>query len=216
MQQNIRSIFFAVLLAATSFALLSNCTGKKEDATETEAHEDDGHQHDDTTKHASGSTAAAEASEPQFQVDASFQSQLAEVFTSYVSLKNAFVSSDADKVKAQASAAQQGLGKVDMKKLSGAAHNDWMNYTSGIESSLKEIQANADIESQRKAFSSLSDNMYKSIKAFGLGGANAFYEFCPMAFNNEGAYWISEAAEIRNPYFGDKMLTCGEVKEKLK
>lgn len=216
MKMKTRSIFFSLLLAATSFALLSNCSGKKEEATETEAHEDDGHEHDDKTEHASGSKAAAEASEPQFQVDAAFQNQLGDVFTAYVSLKEAFISSDASKVKSEASKTQQALAKVDMKKLSGAAHNDWMNYTGGIESSLKEIQASDDIEAQRKSFSTLSDNFYKSIKAFGLGGKSAFYEFCQMAFNNEGAYWISEAEQIRNPYFGDKMLTCGEVKEKLK
>ena len=36
-----------------------------------------------------------------------------------------------------------------------------------------------------------------------------------MAFDNQGAYWLSNAKQIRNPYFGEKMLTCGEVKEKL-
>jgi Cu(I)/Ag(I) efflux system membrane fusion protein len=85
-----------------------------------------------------------------------------------------------------------------------------------MESALKEIQASSDIEQQRKAFSALSDSVYKSIKAFGLGGATAYYEYCPMAFDNEGAYWLSDAEQIRNPYFGDKMLTCGSVKEKLK
>ena len=39
--------------------------------------------------------------------------------------------------------------------------------------------------------------------------------FCPMAFDGKGAYWITESREIRNPYFGEKMLNCGEVKEKL-
>ena len=215
MKTKTRSMVFSLLLAATSFALLSNCSGKKEDATETGAHEDDGHEHNDKTGHASGSS-AAEAAEPQFQVDAGFQNQLADVFTSYVNLKDAFVSSDAGKIKAEAAKTQQALREVDMKRLSGAAHNDWMNYTDGIESSLTEILSNQDIEVQRKSFSVLSDNFYKSIKAFGLGGKSAFYEFCPMAFNNEGAYWISEAEQIRNPYFGEKMLTCGEVKEKLK
>jgi len=57
---------------------------------------------------------------------------------------------------------------------------------------------------------------FKSIQAFGLGGTEAFYDYCPMAFNNEGAYWLSDQAAIRNPYFGDAMLTCGTVKETLK
>jgi hypothetical protein len=209
-----RSMFYSILFSATAFAFLTNCSGNKKDDAETASH--DQHAAKDTTEHASGSTATAEAAEPQFQVDASFQNQLASVFTSYVELKNAFVESDAAKVKEEAKGTDEALAKVDMKLLSGAAHNDWMNYLSPIQSSLKEIQGSADIEAQRKAFSALSDNLYKSVKAFGLGGKEAFYEYCPMAFNNEGAYWLSDQAQIKNPYFGDKMLTCGEVKEKLK
>jgi hypothetical protein len=37
-----------------------------------------------------------------------------------------------------------------------------------------------------------------------------------MARNNQGGFWLSDDEEIRNPYFGDKMLTCGSVTEKLK
>jgi len=36
-----------------------------------------------------------------------------------------------------------------------------------------------------------------------------------MAFDKKGAYWISENREIQNPYFGDKMPKCGEIKEEL-
>lgn len=208
-----RSTFLSLLFAATAFAFLTNCSGnKKEEASETH----DGHDHHDSTEHASGSTAPAEASGPQFSVDNSFQQQLAGVFTSYVALKEAFVSSDAAKVKEQAKSTNEAISKVDMKLVSGAAQNDWMTYKSGLEASLNEIQSGTDIESQRRSFSALSDNMYKSVKAFGLAGKEAFYKFCPMAFNNEGAYWLSDQAQIRNPYFGDKMLTCGSVKEKLK
>jgi Cu(I)/Ag(I) efflux system membrane fusion protein len=208
-----RSIFFSVLFAATSFAFLANCSGdQKQDATE--AHEE--HQGHDEAEHSSGSSQAAEATEPQFQVDQKFQEQLGSVFSSYIELKEAFVDSDAKQVQSEARETKDALAKVDMKLVSGAAHNDWMSYLTPIQNSLNEIQSAADIEAQRKSFSMLSDNLYKSVKAFGLGGREAFYEYCPMAFNNEGAYWLSDQEKIRNPYFGDKMLTCGEVKEKLK
>ena len=36
-----------------------------------------------------------------------------------------------------------------------------------------------------------------------------------MAFNDAGAYWLSAASDIKNPYFGKKMLTCGEVKDSI-
>ncbi len=196
-----RLIFYSFLFATVVFTLLSNCSGgKKSEPDDTKGAEEK----------------ASEAAAPKFVVSEGFQQQLGKVFTSYVSLKDAFVASDTEKVKSEASNTSQAVASVDMKLLSGAAHNDWMSYLTPIQTSLKEIESTADIEVQRKAFSTLSENLYKSIKAFGLGGAEAFYDYCPMAFNNEGAYWLSDKAAIRNPYFGDAMLNCGVVEETLR
>jgi hypothetical protein len=198
-----RLIFYSFLFGTAVFTLLSSCSGGKKAES------------DDTQAQATEEK-ATETTAPQFAVSENFQQQLGKVFTSYVSLKDAFVASDAQKVKSGASTISQAVAAVDMKLLSGAAHNDWMSYLAPIQTSLKEIESTADIEVQRKAFSTLSENLYKSIKAFGLAGTEAFYDYCPMAFNNEGAYWLSDQAAIRNPYFGDAMLTCGTVKETLK
>lgn len=198
-------IFFSLLVATAAFTF-SNCGNKKE------SHD---HEHAAHDEQASSADKAAEVSSPQFTVDAAFQHQLSNVFNAYVSLKEAFVSSDEARVAAEAAATTKALADTDMKLLTGAAHNDWMTYLAEMETSLKTIESSSDIEVQREAFSNLSDNLYKSIKAYGLGGATAYYEFCPMAFNNEGGYWLSDSEEIKNPYFGDKMLTCGSVKEKL-
>ena len=203
-----KSTFYTLLFAA-SLLVLTNCSGKKEHDHEHE------HDHAATETPAADSATTPEAGKPQFDVDKTFQQQLAAVFNAYISLKEAFVSSNDDKVRTEAATVQSQLSKTDMKLLSGAAHNDWMHYLECLEVSLKEIQTNKDIELHRRAFSKLSDNLYKSIKAFGLDGTTAYYEFCPMAFNDEGAYWLSDQEKIRNPYFGDKMLTCGVVKEKL-
>jgi Protein of unknown function (DUF3347) len=198
-----KSISLSIVFATSAIVLFSNCGNKK-----AETHDHAAMEEKDNTKTPPTSTA-------QFQVDAAFQQQLAEVFNTYAALKDAFVSSNPEKVKTEAINTQAALAKVDMKLLSGAPHMDWMNYLKGIDAALKEMQATNDLETQRKSFSALSDQLYKSIKAFGLGGATAFYEFCPMAFNNEGGYWLSKEEKIRNPYFGDQMLTCGSVKEKL-
>lgn len=203
--------FFTLLFAATAFAFFSNCSGNtKEDTTESH----DGHEAHGAEEHPA--EPADEASDPTFQVDQKFQEQLSDVYNAYLDLKEAFVSSDVKKVQTQASQAKEALAKVDMKLLTGVAHNDWMNYFSPMEQAAKEIHEGTDIEAQRKSFSTLSDNLYKSVKAFGLDGDVAFYTYCPMAFNNEGAYWLSDNKEVRNPYFGDKMLNCGQVKETLK
>jgi hypothetical protein len=202
----IKSLFIATLYSAVTVFALSNCSTKKEEISQEESH--------DESMHASSAEIPA-ATAPQFQVDATFQQQLNGVFTSYVSLKDAFVATDVTATKAAAAKTLESLAKVDIMLLTGVAHNDWMTYSGGLEKALKEIQLSNDIESQRTAFSALSDNLYKSIKAYGLDGVEAYYDFCPMAFNNEGGYWLSDVSEIRNPYFGDKMLKCGSVEEKL-
>ncbi|HZB14029.1 MAG TPA: DUF3347 domain-containing protein [Chryseolinea sp.] len=195
-------ILFSLLFSVVVITVLPGCSGGKKAE----------HEHAQTE---SADDKTVEATAPQFDVSADFRQQLNNVFKSYISLKEAFVASDLQKVKSEASSTSQAVAAVDMKLLTGAAHNDWMSYLTPIQTSLKEIENSADIESQRKSFSTLSENLYKSIKAFGLGGTEAFYEYCPMAFDNEGAYWLSDQTVIRNPYFGDAMLTCGVVKEKL-
>lgn len=205
MKKNIVTNIMAVAVLVGTLAACSKTAKETPQAAETPAIE--------AAPVADSTTTTVSA--PQFSVDNAFRQQLAGVFNAYLGVKDALVTSDAAKVKAASPAVGQALKKVDMKLLSGAAHHDWMSYLPAMESSAKAIEATADIGAQRQAFHTLSDNLYKSIKAYGLSGTTAYYDYCPMAFNNAGASWLSNNAEIRNPYFGDEMLTCGSVKETL-
>jgi Cu(I)/Ag(I) efflux system membrane fusion protein len=198
------------ILGIVALSILPNCTGSNKEKGSMQSGEAD------TLQPASGATAAAVASEPQFKVNETFQKQLGDVLTSYIMLKEAFVASDSNSVPSKAMAIRESLSKVDVALLSGEALNAGSKFLPALDNSLKDIQSTNNMGQQRKAFRVLSDSLYTTIRAFGLGGKEAYYEFCPMAFNEEGAYWISETEKISNPYFGDKMLTCGEVKEKLK
>ncbi len=199
-----RTTLLSIALLA-SLIFFTQCGGSKTEDTQEEQAES-----------ATDSDEMATASEPQFAVDATFQEQLVRTFQAYLKVKDAFVATNAALVKTEARTLKAILKAIDPKMLSGPALNDWSNYANNIDMSLAEMLATDDIESQRTAFSALSDNLYKSIKAYGLGTATAYYDFCPMAFNDQGAYWLSDNKEIRNPYFGDKMLTCGRVAEELK
>ncbi len=145
-----------------------------------------------------------------------FTMQLNTVFDKYIVLKNAFVQSDVKKVKQAAQNVQQALSKVDMKLLTGDAHAQWMDILGNLNKQLKIMVSSGNIEDQRIAFSNFSDQFYKAIKTFGLMGKTAYHQFCPMAFGNKGAFWLSEKKSIENPYVGDVMLTCGETKEVIK
>ena len=203
----IKSLLQSAVFALTAFTFLSACSNNER--------QDTAHSSEHAGETSKNESAVKEAPEPQFKVDEQFQKQLSAVVTSYHDLHEAFVASRVQEVQEEASETTEALGKVDMTLVSGAAHNDWMSYLSPMQNALKEIASSEDLETQRQSFSTLSENLYKSARAFGLAGQEAFYTYCPMAFDNEGAYWLSATTEVRNPYFGDKMLSCGEVKEKI-
>jgi Cu(I)/Ag(I) efflux system membrane fusion protein len=148
------------------------------------------------------------------EVDAKFQEQLNAVFQESLKLNTSFMTEDITEIKTAALNVKGWIEKVDMMLLKGQAHMDWMNYLNAMNNGLDQIASASSIANQRSAFMEYNTGLYQSIKAFGIG-QEAFYQFCPMANNNSGAYWLSDSKEIRNPYMGEKMPTCGAVKETL-
>ena len=166
----------------------------------------------DRSGHAGDNT---ESNQEAMEVDSQFQQQLAYVFDQYLKLKDALVASDPGSAKAASEEVIDAVEKTDMSLLKGEAHNLWMEQLAVINNTLQQIQATENIENQRTAFAPLSEALYKSLKLFGGEEVAAYYQYCPMASDNKGAYWISVNEEIRNPYFGEQMLTCGEVRSKI-
>lgn len=78
---------------------------------------------------------------------------------------------------------------------------------------LKDLEKSIGIKEARVNFNSLSELILEANETYGLANRVVYKDYCPMAFGDEGAYWLSEKKEILNPYFGASMLTCGEVKE---
>lgn len=142
-----------------------------------------------------------------------FRRQLTEFVQSYLSIKEALVKTEVKATQSAIKPAKFSLSKVDIKLLESKAHDIWMDLLRPIQSSLDKIAQTTDVEEQRKHFETLSDNLIEAVEYFGVVENTVYRQYCPMAFKDQGAYWLSSEKEIRNPYFGDKMLTCGEVKE---
>ena len=139
---------------------------------------------------------------PQEKGSPSFKDEkLGSAYRHYTHLKDALVASNAVEAKQAAGELQKSLANVaDSKKPVDAA---------------KTIAASSDLNYQRKAFSNLSNEMTSLIKTSKLASGTLYVEYCPMANNNEGAFWLSNEKETKNPYFGEMMLKCGSVKETL-
>lgn len=150
------------------------------------------------------------------KVSMDFTMQLNTVLDQYILMKNDFILSDAQKVRSDAQKVSKALAGVDMKLLNKDQSAKWMDISKILNKEIGLIVSSTDIEEQRASLIIFSDHFYKAIKLFGLMGKTVYYQFCPMANNGKGAYWLSEINEIKNPYYGDAMLTCGETKEVLK
>lgn len=149
----------------------------------------------------------------RLEVSEKFQQQLNSVYNEYINLKDALVKEDSKSTSTSATTLLNELNKVDMKLLSGnKAHNHWMSLEGEIKSSATSISETSDIKSQRDHFKHLSSHLINAVQLFGVN-EKVYVEFCPMADNNNGAYWLSKEEKVINPYFGEAMLTCGEVKQ---
>ncbi len=131
--------------------------------------------------------------------DASFSDGMTgKVFHNYQQIRMALVNSDADGVQSAAGNLAESFSeeREDMKTIAMA------------------MAEATDIEKQRELFSDFTDKVEPMLKE-SISEGTIYKQFCPMAFEGKGGYWISNVDEIRNPYYGEKMLKCGKVVEEI-
>ena len=148
-------------------------------------------------------------------VNEAFKDQLQNVVIAYAELKDEFVLSKTEKSNVILSKMSELLKKVDANLLDeSTAHKLWIKLLKELKTNLKQFEKSVNIDTQRKAFIQLSATLITSVKAFGIN-KKIYNQFCPMANNDKGASWLSFQENIKNPYFGDAMLTCGNVEETI-
>lgn len=136
-----------------------------------------------------------EASAPNEQAQA--------ILSAYLKIKDALVGTDGEAASAAAD------------ELLAAMSTGNNEAVTKIKTDAEHISRNQDTDHQRDHFNTLSQNVYELVKTTSANEAPVYKQFCPMAFDNTGAFWLSSEEEIKNPYFGDMMLTCGAINETL-
>lgn len=144
-----------------------------------------------------------------------FKDQLSELLAAYFPIKDALVQSNAQAAIKQAQIFLSELENVDMSLVKGEIHTYWMQQAKALKNHAGNIISVEELIEQRNQFSFLSSGLIEAVQVLGIKGDTVFIQHCPMAIDNQGAYWLSLQEEIRNPYFGDQMLTCGSVTQQL-
>ena len=149
----------------------------------------------------------------RLEVSKEFQKQFNEVFIKYIALKDAFVKEESNNIISQSEKIGAILSKVDIKLLENKeAQTFWMSLEKQLRVAVSSILKTTVIKEQRNHFKQVSASLIEALQVFGVN-EKVFVAFCPMADSNKGAYWLSIEKKVINPYFGNKMLTCGEVKQ---
>jgi len=148
-------------------------------------------------------------------VDPAVKSQLATFLTGYFVLNQALISDSLAGAKVAAGKLSETAKKFEMSKLTGEQMDFYFVQSSKLKGALQEISESDDIEKARGGLATVSEAMYGLAKAFHPNESPLYYQYCPMARNNQGANWLSATKELVNPYMGQMMPECGRTQEKL-
>ncbi|MEQ8419245.1 MAG: efflux RND transporter periplasmic adaptor subunit [Arenibacter algicola] len=164
-----------------------------------------------TSNEASKKTVAKEVSVSQNTKDA-----LKPLFTEYLTMKDALTNDNLDDAKKAGTNILKTIEGVNMSLFTGESHTVWMGLSSDLKNTLQHVQHFKNLGEVRKSFHQLSDIMIRLEITFDANDKTLYVMHCTMANNNKGADWFSTSKEIKNPYYGQAMLTCGEVTKEIK
>lgn len=202
--------FFSIAIMSTMILMSCNTNEPK--------NEHEGH----TMKDSPQQSAVVEAIDVKIvavtytDVDPAASASIKLIVDHYLHIKNALANDNADDAAEGGKAMVDAVKKMDKSLLTADQKKVYDEITSELQDHGEHVAKNAkDIKHQRSHFILMSEDMYSLVKTFGAGRP-LYHDHCPMANDNKGAMWISEIKEVKNPYFGASMLTCGSVEEVIK
>lgn len=137
------------------------------------------------------------------------------IVDNYLKIKNALTKDDANGAAKAGKALYQTFNSINANSLTASQKKEYLDIADDAKEHAEHIGDNAGkIDHQREHFAILSKDINDLIKLLG-SNQKLYQDHCPMYDEGKGAIWISETKEIKNPYYGSQMLTCGSVKKTL-
>jgi hypothetical protein len=139
-----------------------------------------------------------------------------EVVTAYLKIKNALTNDNGKVAATGGKEISEAINKIDESSITAEQKKVFDAIKDDIQEHGEHISLNSSkIAHQREHFDMLSEDIYSFVKTFG-SSQTLYKDNCPMYSDGQGADWLSEVKEIKNPYLGKKMITCGSIKEEIR
>ncbi|MDB3914095.1 DUF3347 domain-containing protein [Flavobacteriaceae bacterium] len=133
------------------------------------------------------------------------------ILKDYFNLKDALVVDDEAKAKKIGASLEKSLENLDVSKYTDAQKLELKDIILDAKEHAEHI-SKSPIAHQREHFKVLSKDIIDMVAI--TGASNKLYEqYCPMY--EKGSAWLSMNKEVRNPYYGSKMLKCGKVQREI-
>ncbi len=198
--RKLKSTIGIVAIAFITVTAVSCKDAKKEQNTSDGNHSEmnhdnsDGHHNGESKKMAMNGDGASQA-----------------ILNDYFNLKDALVADDNIKAKNLGATLAKSLGNLNVSNYSDAQKADLKDIIEDAVEQSEHISKN-DIDHQREHFKILSIDVTDMLSITGTT-TKLYEQFCPMY--DGGSAWLSMNEEVKNPYYGSKMLKCGKVQREI-
>lgn len=149
----------------------------------------------------------------------SFNESYAKLLGAYYQVKDALVASDTTKASAAGRELITAADSLKVNEIQGDSTGKMKEiakvFAGTISGSAQALVGEAGIDGKRKEFEMIASAIWDLTRAIRYNGQKVYWQYCPMAFNNKGAYWLSNERDIKNPYFGSQMLECGSTEDSV-
>ncbi len=152
----------------------------------------------------------------ELEVSDEFRRKLATVYTPYLKLQEALADDQLEDALAAWEAMREAVDRVPTETLDRQVGKTWQSIAHQLDDVLSVDPPPGELKQLRKPFGTIAAAMLRTVATFGHSQPQPLQEsYCPMAFKNKGAAWLQAEGIVANPYFGQRMLRCGEIRRKF-
>jgi hypothetical protein len=149
------------------------------------------------------------------KVPQSFKTTLNKMFNKYLDLKDALQKKDVTKANNEAKELLADANAVKSDSLSKEQLKEFNEHIGKVIMNSQHISEATNLPHQLEHFDDISDEMYALMKYFKTGGKTLYYDYCPMANGGDGAHWVSDKQDLKNPYMGGTIMGCEKQQDKF-
>lgn len=137
------------------------------------------------------------------------------IVAAYLKLQDALTKDDARAAAQAGKVLHSEFAKVDATAIDQKKRAEYLDIAEDAKEHAEHISHNAsDIAHQREHLAVLSKDISDLVTAFG-SNTKLYQDHCLMYSDGKGAIWLSASKQIRNPYYGKAMLSCGTVQKEF-